>query len=320
MNTHQGTPARACVACGAASLLAGERIATADLAAAWRREDEATGALQAIEPRTAAIMRSLPAEIRFDCCPACGLEMADPPAVWSSAEYPRDQSYPLRWEFLRGIEDLGDVPLDVLEIGCGEGHFLELAAGRGHRPVGVDFTDSAVASARARGLRAFCGGFDELARHIGSDQRFDAVALFQVIEHVADPGHIFSSIRSWTRPGARLLISCPGPRRFTRLIREQQAGRRDFWDYPPHHVLRWTLPALRAAVTRHGWDVIDAIEEPFSWVAAGSHIGVARAIHRGQLGHPVARRVSIAMAWLRLLRTAGQHAGMSLYLCARKCT
>ena len=312
----QDLPARRCVACGASALVEGERIATRDLIAAWRREDVATGALDLIEPRTAAILSSLPPEVRFERCPSCGLEMALPATVWSSSNYPRDQSYPVRWEFLRGVEDLGPDPIDVLEIGCGEGHFLEMAAARGHRAVGIDFSDTAVAKAQARGLRAFCGGFDELARHVGAAARFDAVALFQVIEHLADPDEIFSALAAWTRPGARLLIACPGPRRFTRLIREQQAGASDFWDYPPHHVLRWTLPALRAVVARHGWRVVEAMEEPFSWVAAGSQIGIARAIYHGRLDSPLGRRMSIAGAWLSLLMTPGARAGVSLYLCA----
>jgi SAM-dependent methyltransferase len=314
MSIQAPVPSRACVACGGTALAPGERISAQDVAAAWRREDEATGASHVVGDRSAAIIASCPAEIRFERCQSCGLEMAVPATVWAADDYPRDQSYPVRWEFLRGADDLGVNPLDVLEIGCGEGRFLERLEARGHRGVGIDFSESAVARARARGLRAYCGGFDELERHVGRDARFGAIALFQVIEHLASPDGLLERIARWSRPGARLLISCPGPRRFTRLIHEQQAGARDFWDYPPHHVLRWTLPALRAVVTRHGWEVIDAIEEPFSWVAAGSHVGVARAIYRGQLESPIARRVSIAVGWLRLLLAAQQLAGMSLYV------
>lgn len=309
-------PAGRCVACGGDRLVAGERITTRELADTWRREYEATGAVHEIQGRTAAIFSSLPAEIRFARCAACGLEMAVPATVWSAATYPRDQSYPVRWEFGRGVDDLGPDPLDVLEIGCGDGHFLAMAAARGHRAVGIDFSDTSVARAQARGLRAWCGGFDELARHVGSDMRFDAVALFQVIEHLANPDDLFAALAAWTRPGSRLLVSCPGPRRFTRLIKEHQAGASDFWDYPPHHVLRWTIPALGAVAARHGWRVAVAMEEPFSWTAAGSHIGLARAIHHGQGQRPLGRRLHIGAAWLRLLMTPRYRAGMSLYMCA----
>jgi SAM-dependent methyltransferase len=304
---------RTCPACGGRSLVASERIATARVAAAWRREDEAVAA-ETLD-RASALASVLPDEIGFDRCEDCGLETAVPAVVWSAGAYPRDQSYPLRWEFERCAEDLGPVPLDVLELGCGPGHFLAAASRRGHRAVGVDFSDGAVGLARAAGHRAFCGGFDELARHLGPDARFDAVACFHLIEHLADPGQLLEEIAPWVRPDARLFFSCPGPRRFTRLIPEQQAGASDFWDYPPHHVLRWTLPALRSLAQRHGWHVVTAVEEPFSWVAAASQIGVVRATYSRQLHHAAARRAGIARAWCRLLFAPSRRAGVSLYVC-----
>ena len=100
-----------------------------------------------------------------------------------------------------------------------------------------------------------------MSRFLGDDTRFDAVVLFQVIEHVAEPDALLEAIGRRLRPGGRLFLSCPGPRRFTRLIDEQQTGGSDFWDHPPHHVLRWTLPAFRAFFARHRWKVLTAEEE-----------------------------------------------------------
>lgn len=305
----------ACVACGG-PLMLWELIETATLIDAWQREDASAGETQVAAARARDLRASLPPTVAFHRCVDCGLEMAWPATVWSAATYPRDQSYPVRWEFAHSLDQLGSMPLDVLEIGCGTGRFLELAEARGHRAIGIDFTDTAVGEATRRGRRAFCGGFDALAAHIGPDARFDAVALFHVIEHVAKPDALFSELGRWTRPGARLVLSCPGPRRFTRLIREQQAGHSDFWDYPPQHVWRWTLPALGAVCARHGWRVTRAIEEPFSWTAAGSHIGIARAQHRRVLDHPLWRRLSLAIGWWRLMRSPARRHGVSLYLSA----
>ena len=307
----------ACMACGARVLELVEELTSAEIVDGWRREDIAVGADAAIECRARDLTAALPPRIRWIRCTRCGLQMASPAVLWTATTYPSDQSYPVRWEFLRCLDDLGPAPLDILELGCGSGEFLALAAVRGHRASGIDFSETAVASARAKGLSAFEGGLDDLPRYLGEDARFDAVVLFQVIEHVADPHGLLTALARWVRPGGRLFLSCPGPRRFTRLIREQQTGGSDFWDHPPHHVLRWTLPALRAFFDRRGWRVLSAEEEPLSLVAAGSHVGVARAIHRRQLQHPLRRRVAIAGAWLDLLRApAERRAGMSLYLSA----
>ena len=241
-----------CRACGGADVVAVETVTAKALAEAWRAEDRATGAASA-DDRTRALVDTLPETIQFDRCTACGLEMASPPVVWSSEEYPGDQSYPTRWEFFQCLQELGSVPLDVLELGCGAGEFLQLAEARGHRVLGLDFSDTAVDVARQRGLHITRGGLDELRQHVGVAARFDVVVMFHLIEHLADPDALLAEVARLTRPGGRLVVSCPGPRRFTRLIKEQQVGRSDFWDYPPQHVLRWTLPALRASVTRNGW-------------------------------------------------------------------
>jgi SAM-dependent methyltransferase len=309
----------ACVACGSRELSLVETIAATDLVEAWRREDHAIGADDLSEPRAREMLGVLPKEIRFLECARCGLEMAAPALVWSAGAYPRDQSYPIRWEFLRTVELLGAEPMDVLEIGCGTGEFLALATAAGHRVVGIDFSDTVVEKARARGLQAFCGGFDALQQHVGAGRRFDAVVFFQVIEHIADPDALFAAIAPWMRATSRLFLSCPGPRRFTRLIAEQQVGRSDFWDYPPHHVLRWTLPALSACVERHGWRVDTAVEEPLSWVAASSQIGMVRAIYGGHADRGLQRRLSIGVGWLRLLTAPStRRAGVSIYVSASR--
>jgi SAM-dependent methyltransferase len=309
----------ACAACGASEWELVEELTAWQIADGWRREDLAVGADAVAERRARDLAAALPPRIRWDRCARCGLEMASPPVVWASTAYPSDQSYPLRWEFLRCLDELGEMPLDVLDLGCGTGEFLALARSKGHAAVGVDFSETAVAAARAADLSAFVGGIDDLPRFVGGgpEPRFDAVMLFHVIEHVSDPGALLSALERWLRPHGRLFLSCPGPRRFTRLIEEQRTGSSDFWDHPPYHVLRWTLNAFRALFERHGWRVLAAEEEPLSLVAAGSHIGIARAIHRHQLDRPLYRRAAIARAWLDLITApAARHAGVSLYLSA----
>ncbi len=239
--------------------------------------------------------------------------------MWHADDYPEDQSYPTRWEFLRCVDDLGASALDVLELGCGTGELLALLAARGHRAVGVDFSASAVAAARGRGLPAFEGSIDALAANVAPGSQFDAVVLFHVIEHLPDPDALFESIAPWARNDARLFVACPGPRRYSRLIREQQIGRSDFWDYPPMHVLRWTLPALDAVARRHGWAAEVMTEEPLDWVGAASHVGVARALHRGVLGDAIRRRLTIAGAWASLAAAPrSRRSGTSLYVVARR--
>jgi SAM-dependent methyltransferase len=138
-----------CVACGTRALTLVEEVTSAQIVDGWRREDIAVAAGTGAERRAFDLAEALPPSIRWTRCTACGLEMASPAVLWSAGAYPSDQSYPIRWEFLRCLDDLASAPLDVLELGCGSGDSLELAARRGHRAIGIDFSGTAVASARA---------------------------------------------------------------------------------------------------------------------------------------------------------------------------
>jgi 2-polyprenyl-3-methyl-5-hydroxy-6-metoxy-1,4-benzoquinol methylase len=259
--------------------------------------------------------------VAFYRCDGCRVEVSSPCRCWPDGAYPEDEHYPARWEFGRFLADLGPKPLRVLELGAGRGTFLGLAADRGHDVVGLDFNPAAVVVARSKGLEVIHGGFGQLREHLAGrpDEKFDAVAMFHVIEHLPDPAKVLAGLAEFVRPGAKLGVSCPGPRRFTRRIDVQQVGGRDYWDYPPHHVLRWTPEGLRAGLGRVGWEVEEVDEEPFWLTAAASQVGVTRALWRGYHHNKLRRRLGIAAAKLGLLpaAAAGSLRGLSLYARAR---
>jgi hypothetical protein len=108
-----------------------------------------------------------------------------------------DEEYGVAWDHLRALELLAaSAPLRLLEIGCAEGRFLERAAGLGHRATGLDFNAAAVRSARARGLDARQGDVASLHAALEPGERFQAVAMFQIIEHLCDPDALFAALGS----------------------------------------------------------------------------------------------------------------------------
>lgn len=314
-------PAR-CPACEHPRLSPGPAVSVDDLGRAWAA-DRAGGA--GVRPESAAdwagrIRAAIgPGVVRFFRCEACGVEVSSPARCWPEGSYTEDENYPPRWEFGRFLADLGPAPVRLLELGAGQGTFLKLAAERGHRGTGLDFNQPAVAVAKSRGLDVVAGGFDRLGSGGTDAGPFDAVALFHVIEHLPDPSGVLASLAPFVRAGTLLGISCPGPRRYTRLIRGQQVAGRDFWDYPPHHVLRWTAAGLRAVLDRTGWDVVASAEEPLVVRDAAAHVGVSQARAKGYATRPLRRRVGIAGARLRLLweRAVSRPTGLSLYTLAR---
>ena len=94
----------------------------------------------------------------------------------------------------------------LLDVGCGNGDFLASARDAGWDIVGIDPDPKAVAAACDRGLDASVGSIESLD---GASQRFDAITLSHVIEHVHDPGALIRSIHRLLKPGGTLYVDTP---------------------------------------------------------------------------------------------------------------
>jgi 2-polyprenyl-3-methyl-5-hydroxy-6-metoxy-1,4-benzoquinol methylase len=75
-----------------------------------------------------------------------------------------------------------NTPLDILELGFGNGSFLGWARERGHRLTGIETLAPALARARAAGIAC-----SERLEDLPEAQRFDAVVAFDVFEHIPKP-------------------------------------------------------------------------------------------------------------------------------------
>jgi len=96
----------------------------------------------------------------------------------------------------------------ILEIGAGEGEFLEHA--KAERRVAIDLNPS-VERLRARGMEAVAGDATRLFDHFDNES-FDVVFCSNVLEHLYDKDQVHLLIREAyhvLRPGGRLLILQP---------------------------------------------------------------------------------------------------------------
>ena len=156
---------------------------------------------------------------RVLCCRRCRLVFVDPapPAKALCEHY--DGDYYHEWIDAQRDRRLAmwEARLDrlgkwtkrgrLLDVGCGEGTFLELARKRGWDVQGTELSRFAADYAsRALGREIFCG---ELAEARFRDGEFDAVTLWHVLEHVTDPGRYLSEVRRILKPKGILIVAVP---------------------------------------------------------------------------------------------------------------
>jgi SAM-dependent methyltransferase len=137
---------------------------------------------------------------------------------------------------------------DVLEIGCGPGHFLDAVRELGMRVEGVDRARTA-AAARARGHTIHDCWLQDLAPVAA---RFDAVAMWEVIEHVPDPKAMLISARQWLRPGGFLALSTPS----SSGIPARALGARFPMVCPPDHLALFSRRGLSALLAAARFDPV----------------------------------------------------------------
>lgn len=96
----------------------------------------------------------------------------------------------------------------VLEVGCGGGGNLPLLAGLGCEVAALEMEAQAVAAAQSRGIGEIRQG------KLGDDlpllsHRYDAVAMFDVLEHIPDDREALQRVRSLLTDSGRLFLSVP---------------------------------------------------------------------------------------------------------------
>ena len=195
----------------------------------------------------------------------------------------------------RAVAALPSQPRRLLDIGCASGLFLEAAQRRGWAVAGVELNVRAAEAVSVRlGVPVFAGPF-ERARY--PDAAFDAVTLWDVLEHLHDPLAALREVRRVLRPGGALFVRVPNAASYVaRLCGGYWSG----YDLPRHltHFTPRTLArALRAAgfielVTLYGsGSTIGALHSLRFWLDDGRlPPGQAAALHRA-LSHPALRAV-----------------------------
>lgn len=151
---------------------------------------------------------------------------------------------------LRLLEKLGAKSGVLLEIGCAYGYFLEIAQ-HSFEVHGLEISEAAVADCQSRGFRnVFHGAIstDTLAPM----PMADVVALFDVIEHLAEPRTALEASVSKLLPGGILILSTGD---FSSLCAKVM-GRHWRLMTPPQHLWYFTPDVLKKMGSSMGLDFV----------------------------------------------------------------
>jgi len=164
----------------------------------------------------------------------------------------------------------------LLDVGCGNGDFLDFARRAGWRAVGVEPDASAVSVARSRGLDVGLGGIEVV---LDGNAAFDVITLSHVIEHVHDPVELLRGCHQLLKPGGFVWIETPN----LGALGHQRYGSAWRGLETPRHLVLFDCSSLARVLTSAGFDQIT----PQPHRPQCMHIFTAsEAIARGQDPYP----------------------------------
>jgi 2-polyprenyl-3-methyl-5-hydroxy-6-metoxy-1,4-benzoquinol methylase len=200
-------------------------------------------------------------KISLNTCQECGFGMFIPPVVGSDEFYGELAEMGQSWYYLKNKWEYGQALVDlkgcqnILDVGCGEGHFVELAEKQGMKATGLELNRDAAAKGRSKNLSVDIQTVEEFS--LAHSDQFDGITLFQVLEHLKEPVRTFLHTLQCLKNSGKIVITVPSTEGFLKSLPPQLAN------VPPHHVSRWSCKSIEKLASRHNLRILTLRHEPF---------------------------------------------------------
>lgn len=135
----------------------------------------------------------------------------------------------------------------LLDVGCNIGFFLKYAREAGFAVTGLELNRPCAAYGREKfGLDIRSVALEDGSLPAGA---FDVITMFDVLEHVPDPGAFLDGARRLLKPGGLLVVQSPN---FSSLM-ARLTGERWSWLTPPDHLYHFSPGIMIRFLLSHGF-------------------------------------------------------------------
>ena len=187
----------------------------------------------------------------------------------------------------------------LLDIGCGYGHFVGIMQSLGWDATGIEPSPRTVKHARRKGLHVIESTLDTA---VFSENYFEAVTAFYVLEHLFDPLASLRKIFSVLKPGGMLILRVPHTTPVVAMLGAFGIKNR-LYD-PPFHLYDFCPKTLKTLFEHSGFESVRIMPGsptlPFKYseriisVAAGNLSRFLFSISRGKILLPGVSKTVVA--------------------------
>ncbi|MDC1068634.1 class I SAM-dependent methyltransferase [Candidatus Kapabacteria bacterium] len=163
-----------------------------------------------------------------------------------SREKRRVFRFPEQIKLISDIIDLRSPPSKLLDIGSGDGFFLDEARRYGYECKGVELSEYS---------RDYC---KKIGLHIESsiqnfNNKFDIITMWHVFEHIPNPNDFLKEVLGKLDSDGKLIIRVPAFDNLWKSIFKH----RWIWFQPQNHYFHYTEKSLRTVFEKNGFNVLN---------------------------------------------------------------
>ena len=159
----------------------------------------------------------------------------------------------------------------VIDIGCGEGFFLNYFHRKGWKVRGCDFSSFGIKKHNPDVLPFFTQGdiFSALEALIKTGEKYDLINLSNVLEHVIKPLELLDQLKNIMHKKSLLRINVPNDFSEFQEAIVDRGFTGETWFGPPEHLSYFTFSSLKSVVADRGFKLVKMLAgfpiEIFLW-------------------------------------------------------
>jgi len=144
----------------------------------------------------------------------------------------------------------------LLDVGAGDGFFLDMAKAAGFETFGTELSATGADYARKRGHQLLLGQINDVDF---KELKFDVITIWHVLEHLPNPGEALSILSGLLAPGGVFAVAVPNDDNDLfryRIGRRKGPNPLGYFHWGKEiHLTHFQPATLRAALSSHGFKV-----------------------------------------------------------------
>lgn len=140
--------------------------------------------------------------------------------------------------------------INLLDIGCSTGFFIEAAKKEGWRCEGLELNPSAARFGIKRGLKIYQTNLENFKTNI----KYDIITLFDVLEHLSNPKQIIKYAKKILKKNGLLYVYVPNWDSASRILMKEKNCH---FIWPTHHLTYFTPKTLLSFFNKLKFKLVD---------------------------------------------------------------